>query len=552
MNFYFIVFFILSGLDSAFAEPVLCRKIFSTQSNKVDTRGSTEITNKDNSGISQNSFSDLLKNQDWRAAYKILELEKRTVTEKMKHLPPDELAQIKKHWAGSDTGAVIATPIHELAEVSKQIGFRNGQKLIDIGSGHGDPGIVFGALNPGLKITGYELVGAKVDGANSVAAKLGLKNVHFVKQDLSQENFKLPEADYYYLFNPVMPEIVTSLAQQIKEISKTKDVRVIVYGSGWTHDRLKKLSFRPTASLSERTVVYQYKPIFEPKRSMEQLAQIYFSFKSKSQERYNDYAEKLAAKYPDYWRNSQTEQFRSGIKRFFDREKKYLDTVTKLILERPSEERIGFLRGLSKDQLIELGELLDTYLGLDIVRMDRDIDLTLKEDREFKDNRYGNEKIWYAPRAGQQTPWRDVFEVVDSMNLQSGQTVTDLGSGVGRLGLAIGLLRPDVNFVGLELVGPRVAYANAAARGNGFSNVKFVEANLADSSVELPQADHIYMFNPTNRATSEILTGRLVELSKVKNFKVYLLTGFDSPSFERNFLRTSRGSVGIYERRISP
>ena len=279
------------------------------------------------------------------------------------------------------------------------------------------------------------------------------------------------------------------------------------------------------------------------KRTLAELTAKYIDFKKQAPVRSRNYFQTLNEKYPRDQGQKAYEEWR----KFAARDNKYLSKILAAIINTPASERLAFLRSQSREQLLKMEELLDAYLGMDIAEMDRAIDseLNASSRREL----YGNEQIWYAPGGGQQTNWKGVFEVVDAMNLQPGQIVTDLGSGIGRLGFAIGLLRPDVQFVGLEIVKPRVEFAAAAAEKMGFANVHFVAGNLADHSLQLPHADHIYMFNPTTQETSDLLTHRLAELAKVKYFKVYIRNRIDSDNFAKYFDRISSGAVSVWERK---
>jgi 1,2-phenylacetyl-CoA epoxidase PaaB subunit len=240
------------------------------------------------------------------------------------------------------------------------------------------------------------------------------------------------------------------------------------------------------------------------------------------------------------------------LKAFDEKERQHFESIQEAILQTPPMDRIQYLRSLSKEQLLALSPLLDAFFGLDIKKMDQAIDEELGgPNQSQRAEKYGNEQIWYAPRAGQQSDWRSLFDVIESMNLQQGQMVVDLGSGIGRLGLLIGLLRPDVMFNGYEILQARVDAAEQASRALGFYGVSYVQANMSDSGWRPPYADHFYMFNPTNSETSEKLTMKLVELSNTHPFRIYLLTGFQSRSFRNYFQEIKRGHPSIYVRKGS-
>lgn len=189
------------------------------------------------------SLSELIKSEQYEKIQTLLFKDSLDVQKQIDDLPADEYERIKtKVWSGIYTGEVISTPISVLKEASDYLQIRPGEKFVDIGSGHGLPSMVFGALNPNVEVVGYEIIRPKVMASQKSANKYGLENVSFILQDLSDPKFKLPPANYFYFFNPVMPKIVADLAEQIRILSKDSPVKVLVYhdmetGLQWT-DRL--------------------------------------------------------------------------------------------------------------------------------------------------------------------------------------------------------------------------------------------------------------------------------------------------------------------------
>lgn len=92
------------------------------------------------------------------------------------------------------------------------------------------------------------------------------------------------------------------------------------------------------------------------------------------------------------------------------------------------------------------------------------------------------------------TPYRVICRWGKSLKLKPGTRVVDLGSGVGRIPLTLGLLFPKVTFVGIEIMKERHEMAEKARRGLGLSNVQFLCTNAAKRG--LPAADYYYFFNP--------------------------------------------------------
>lgn len=92
------------------------------------------------------------------------------------------------------------------------------------------------------------------------------------------------------------------------------------------------------------------------------------------------------------------------------------------------------------------------------------------------------------------TPYRVLCRWGKKLKLKPGTRVVDLGSGLGRIPLTLGLLYPKVQFIGIELMRERHEVAEAARKGLGLNNVQLICANAAKKG--LPAADYYYLFNP--------------------------------------------------------
>ena len=114
-----------------------------------------------------------------------------------------------------------------------------GGKIIDLGSGYGRVGLVCSLLRPDIDFVGYEFVAHRVENGNTASTELGLdKSLSFKVQDLSLEDFEIPEADVYYLYDPFTKETYHHVLKQIVCISKKRTISIITKGNarGWFVD----------------------------------------------------------------------------------------------------------------------------------------------------------------------------------------------------------------------------------------------------------------------------------------------------------------------------
>ncbi len=120
-------------------------------------------------------------------------------------------------------------------------------KIIDLGSGYGRVGLVYALLRPDIDFTGYEYVPHRVDVSNSASESLGLQDsLNYLVQDLSLQSFKIPDADFYYLYDPFSKETYYYVLKQIVEVSKRRDVTVVTKGNArnWLVDISNENSWR--------------------------------------------------------------------------------------------------------------------------------------------------------------------------------------------------------------------------------------------------------------------------------------------------------------------
>ena len=105
-------------------------------------------------------------------------------------------------------------------------------KFIDLGSGYGRVGLVVSLLRPDIEFIGYEFVGHRVDLANAATEKLGLqKKTRFYQQDLSAVDFKIPEAEVYYMFDPFTAETYSHVIAQLNAIATQKKFMIVTKGN---------------------------------------------------------------------------------------------------------------------------------------------------------------------------------------------------------------------------------------------------------------------------------------------------------------------------------
>ncbi|MEK2645716.1 SAM-dependent methyltransferase [Bdellovibrio sp. BCCA] len=166
-----------------------------------------------------------------------------------------------------------------------------------------------------------------------------------------------------------------------------------------------------------------------------------------------------------------------------------------------------------KTQGLHLGlSMYRTFDALDeVFNLNYDIDLGMKTDLQ------GTERLYEGAGVGVQSGYSTVSLALHHLNLPEGARFIDLGSGYGRVGLVVGLLRPDIDFIGYEYVPHRVEVASTTTENLGMqSHVHFYTQDLSLKSFQIPEAEIYYMYDPFSEETYGHVLSQLIEISHHK------------------------------------
>lgn len=118
-----------------------------------------------------------------------------------------------------------------------------GARFVDLGSGYGRLGIVIGLSRPDIRFLGFEFVNHRVDVANEIAQKFSLQeHVKFITQDLSAIDFRIPDAEIYYLYDPFNETTYRYVLEQLIQVSRRQPIAIVTKGNarGWVMEVAKR------------------------------------------------------------------------------------------------------------------------------------------------------------------------------------------------------------------------------------------------------------------------------------------------------------------------
>ncbi len=111
-----------------------------------------------------------------------------------------EESQKSQTWIGLHP-QVLLTPYSEILEFIDIIKTFGPETLIDLGSAYGRMGFVLNSILPEVKFLGLELLSERVKEANRMYERFGLVNGQVLQADILDDDFIIPEADVYFIYD---------------------------------------------------------------------------------------------------------------------------------------------------------------------------------------------------------------------------------------------------------------------------------------------------------------------------------------------------------------
>lgn len=157
-----------------------------------------------------------------------------------------------------------------------------------------------------------------------------------------------------------------------------------------------------------------------------------------------------------------------------------------------------------------------TFDDMDIIfNLDYTLDIGMRTDMKT------NERLYEGAGVGVQSGYSNIILALSYLNPPMGSTLVDLGSGYGRVGLTLGLMRTDMNFLGFEYVKHRVDVANLTCEKFELcKKIHFYHQDLSDPGFLLPEAEIYYLYDPFSRQTYEFILQQLINLSHTKKITI--------------------------------
>jgi hypothetical protein len=118
------------------------------------------------------------------------------------------------------------------------------------------------------------------------------------------------------------------------------------------------------------------------------------------------------------------------------------------------------------------------------------------------------------------SPARELIEISDALDMYPEQTFVDVGTGHGIPSVVLGLLNPEVKFIGYDVSAPKILGAQRLAKKAGVKNAKFIEANFADKDFKIAPADFYYFFNPASREAVKSVSEKIIAANRGRRITI--------------------------------
>lgn len=117
-------------------------------------------------------------------------------------------------------------------------------------------------------------------------------------------------------------------------------------------------------------------------------------------------------------------------------------------------------------------------------------------DDSNKKQHYKGTQTWIGlhPQA-LQTPYSEIYQVLNVLKDSNIEHVVDIGAGYGRVGIVLSVIFPKANFTGFEIVKKRQLEGNRIFKKHGALNSRIELSNVLDLNFKIPDADIYFIYD---------------------------------------------------------
>lgn len=140
-----------------------------------------------------------------------------------------ERSFLSEYWRGLPVES-LQTPYVELRNLLTQLNLTSGDSFLDLGSGYSRMAFVMDKHAPESRFIGIEYVEPRHLEALRVFGEHSISNASLVCQDLSADDFVLPQASVYFLYDFGSKPAIRKILAQIQSQARSRGVTVVGRG----------------------------------------------------------------------------------------------------------------------------------------------------------------------------------------------------------------------------------------------------------------------------------------------------------------------------------
>lgn len=193
------------------------------------------FTSQDSSYETARAHAEAL---DLRLGFEVEKIEM-GLLEVAKALQPDgshktwghEIHDGNQTWVGL-SHQTLQTPYNELKHICELLNPPAGSTIVDLGAGYGRLGLVLASCYPDVNFLGYEYVKERVIEGQRILDKFNCSKAKLFQQDLTADDFELPLAEYYFLYDYGTLTHIRKTMKQLELVGEKKNFKLIGRGKG--------------------------------------------------------------------------------------------------------------------------------------------------------------------------------------------------------------------------------------------------------------------------------------------------------------------------------
>ena len=135
-------------------------------------------------------------------------------------------------WSQPTSPDGYSSSYRPIKAILKASGMKDGDTFVDIGSSYGRVGCTVGVNFPNSRFLGFEIVRERVTEAQRVADFLQLHHVIYYHADVTADDFTIPEADWFFFFNPLNKEALVRILEKIYHSKGNREIHLIAKYTG--------------------------------------------------------------------------------------------------------------------------------------------------------------------------------------------------------------------------------------------------------------------------------------------------------------------------------